>query len=294
MPETMGASLFVTDDGSLFTDLLTKTAAKGPTPFPTRLVTAATTGSDQFIERDKQYGPGRIDTVTARLLVSAGREQIRDGLAADHPVLRHLLQNSVFVDPPREGPGVTLKGDGMRLGHEAYQQAVKAVLLARRNGAGYQITAKPEIAEALHKVSENIRIWCDRLPPKLQPFFAHSLRLPYALCWAFSATRALGETNQGLLPFITHATSRHLRLQKEFLEKQMLAAEAAEQDRARQVMLQKLASIVPCPMRELMRRYPVQRRALHQPVLDALVSEGKVRLLGDGRLELADTGRKAA
>lgn len=293
LPEAMGASLFLTDDGRLFTDLLAKLSTKGPTPFATRIVAAATTGSDQFIERGRQDGPGRIDTLRAHLLITAGREQIRDALAADHSVLQSLLQNCVFVDPTREGPGKTLDKNGLRAGYEAYLHAVKAVVTARRNGAGYQIEAKPEILTYVDAVTDRIRTWCDDLPPRLRPYFSDSLSLPYRLCWAFSVTRTMGESNDWMLPFLWHVVQSKLWRQRRFLEKQMLAAEAAAQDRARQVMLQKLASIGPCVVRDLLRRYSNQRRILHQPVLDALVNEGKVRLRDDGRLELADAGRTA-
>ena len=292
LPEAMSASLLVWDNGRLFSQLVVKPSAKGPPPFAAHLAMAAV-GCDQPIERDPHEGPGRIDTVEAHLLITTGRGQVRDALAANDETLQRLLYTCTFVDPPREVPAVTLNMDEVRLGYEAYLRAVKAVLHARRQGPGYQVAPAPEIHAQIAPLTAKIRTWCDDLPPRLQPFFARSLSLPYRLYWALMVTRSPGETSQGLIPFLFHAVQKHLMRQKKFLEEALLAAEAAERESARQVMIEKLAS-GPCLLRELLRRYSVQRRAVHQPVLDALIHDGVVQQRDDGRLELCGARRKGA
>jgi hypothetical protein len=96
-----------------------------------------------------------------------------------------------------------------------------------------------------------------------------------------------------VLPFTLAATRQLLERQKQFLEELVADADAAEHRRARAVMLQKL-SAGPCMFRDLLRKYSVQRRDVHQPVLNELVSDGLIRLRGDGYLELSEAGRKTA
>ena len=282
--EIMDAEALVWTDGSIFHPQRAPRLARGST-VPAGELLAATRGCDRYIERDKQLGPGRLDPVKANLFVSTSRDLVTAALSSEDPDVRRLLQTCVFVLPSRDPSPINLKPEYMRAGYEAFYGAVNTVLGLRRNGGGLRLAFKAELSEQIEQSATGTRHWCSTLPPRLQPHFAQITSLPYRLAWACLATLYPGENDHWVAPFV-RATVRHvLNKQKEFLEEQMLAAEVATAQRAREVMLRKLAR-GPCLWRELLRRYSIQRRELHQPVLDALMNEGAVRQRDDGCLEL--------
>ena len=57
------------------------------------------------------------------------------------------------------------------------------------------------------------------------------------------------------------------------------------------VMLRKLEE-KPRMLRDLMRSYAVQRREVHEPVLNGLIDDGLVRLTEAGLFELSPEGRQ--
>ena len=225
--------------------------------------------------------------VKANLFISASRDEIATALSSDDPGGRRLLQACIFALSPRDPYRFQLKPEYLRPGYTAYCAGVDKLLGLRRNGSSYSVDFKTDLSKRVEHSATMIRNWCVDLPPRLQPYFAHTSSLPHRVAWALLATLCPGEDDQWIAPFIQFFIDHVLTTQKDFLEAQMLAAEDAREQHARQVMLQKLASSGPCLLRVLLRRYSNQRRELHQPVLDSLVSEGLVRRREDGRLELA-------
>ena len=284
--EILDACALVWDSGMVLGPVRDGGAFDGMAGLAKELIAAAT-GCDRFVERGKQAGPGTLDAIKVNLFVSTGRDVITDALVNGTPDVQRLLQNCVFTLPTSEPCPINLKPEFVRAGYEGYVSAVEKVLGTRRNGGGLRLAFKAELSEQIEQSAASTRNWCGVLPPKLQPFFARMGSLPHRLAWACLASLCPGESDRWVAPFV-RATVRHvLTMQKEFLEEQMLAAEVAKEQRAREIMLHKLAASGPCLVRELMRRYANQRRALHQPVLDALINEGQIRRREDGRLELA-------
>ena len=79
----------------------------------------------------------------------------------------------------------------------------------------------------------------------------------------------------------------HLMALREFKRN----AESERIERKAAEMLWKLLEVEPASFRDLMRKYPVQRRDVHEPVLNHLVESGKVLRLDDNRLRLTDDAR---
>ena len=69
-------------------------------------------------------------------------------------------------------------------------------------------------------------------------------------------------------------------------------AEAVRIEQKATEMLWKLSEVEPCTFRELVRKYAVQRRELHEPILNHLVETGKVLRLDDSHLGLAESARE--
>ena len=288
LPEVLDAHAFLVYE-DLFAKLLAEDAKEKH-----RLSTylpSAVTGRDEFVARDKRSGPGGLDTVRANLLITTTREQIGEALASDHAAVQTLLRHSVLLDPASTGPTAPMDLQNVRWGYQAYYRTVKEVIDARRAGSGFQIGIKPEAAAALHAFTGELQEWCRHLPAHLQPYFSGTLSLPYRLHWVFVATIAPREIDEWVLPFTQFATRQVLARQQQLLDGLLTDAEHLEHRRARVAMLWKLSD-KPLSMRDLLRRHTVQRRDVHEPVLNELVSENLVTRHPDGLLELTTEGRR--
>ena len=87
------------------------------------------------------------------------------------------------------------------------------------------------------------------------------------------------------------ATRQILARQREFLDGILSDAGTVEHRRARLTMLWKLAD-KPLAMRDLVRRFRVQKLEVHEPVVSELVGEGLITRHADGRMELTPEGRR--
>ncbi len=289
MPEVMDAHAFVVYE-DLFAQLAAKPTAKDKHFLGLHLA-AAVTGRDEFTERDKQIGPGRLDTIRANLLITTTREGISEAIAVDNRAIQTLLRHSMLLDPTTSGPAVTMDLQNVKWGYSAYYKTVKKVLDARRAGPGFQIGVKPEVSAALHAFTGELQGWCHHLPARLQPFFSNALSLPYRLHWAFIATLTPMETDEWVLPFTMAATRQILERQHQFLADIISDAETVEHRRTRVVMLWKLAD-KPLAMRDLLRRFRIQKLEVHEPVVSELVGEQLITRHPDGLLELTPEGRR--
>ena len=233
--------------------------------------------------------PGSLDAVRAHLLITATREEISEALTSDNDAVQTILRHSILLDPSTSTV-VDANLQDVRWGYQAYYRAIKYVLDARRTGDGAQLEPKPEALAVLHAFTGELQEWCRGLPTRLQPFFAKTLSLPYRLHWAFVATIARGETDEWVLPFTMAATRQILERQRRLLDDILTDAETVEHRRARLTMLWKLAD-KPLSMRDLVRRFRVQKLEVHEPVVSELIGENLVLRHPDGLLELTPQGR---
>lgn len=289
VPEILDAHALLTYE-DLLTRLLGKDVAKDKHPLGSYLA-AAVTGRDEFVTRDKRIGPGRLDTIRANLLITTTREQIAEALAADNDAVQTLLRHSFILDPVIARPAATMELQPIKWGFDAYYRTVKEVIDARRTGSGFQIGVKPAAASSLHAFTGELQDWSRRLPARIQSYFSGTLSLPYRLYWAFVATLAPKETDEWVLPFTIATAQQILERQRQFLDGILADAETAEHHHARVTMLWKLAD-KPLSVRELVRRFRVQKREVHEPVIGELVNENLVFRHSDGVLELTPEGRR--
>jgi hypothetical protein len=239
---------------------------------------------------DKRVGPGRIEMYRGHLFASATKEVIREVLTG-YNTSRQVLQHCLLLDTAALPPGkARMDWDKVRLGYSWYYDCVKRILNARRNGGGLQWRLTPVAAEQLHEFTGELNDWSSALSEPLKPFFADLLSFSYRLYWA-CATTEVGQDSEWVLPFTIETTRKFVEHQKVFLNELIEAAETNEHRKARVTMLRKLSERA-CIFRDLLRRYSVQRRDVHEPVLNDLISEGLIRLRHDGLLELSDKGKE--
>lgn len=286
VPEIMDANaLLVYED--LFSGV-GKGTAKDKYPLGPRLAVAVG-GHDEFNARDKQIGPGSLDAFRAHLLVTTTRDEISEVVTSGNDDAQTILRHSVLLEPATTAV-VNVNRQDVRWGYQAYYRAVKYVLDARRTGDGAQIEPKREALDALHAFTVELQLWCQGLPARLQPYFAKTLSLPYRLHWAFVATLAPREDDKWVLPFTLVATRQILERQRRLLDDILTDAATVEHRRARVTMMWKLAA-KPLSMRDLVRRFRVQKVEVHEPVVSELIGENLVTRHPDGLLELTTQGR---
>ena len=113
----------------------------------------------------------------------------------------------------------------------------------------------------------------ETVAPTHKPYGRGLANLPAALYFDLRSLLPADETRDlvGLSCELAHRVMRgHLDL----LEAWHHASDHAGLVERRDVMVRKLERLAPCPLRELVRTYPVQRRSLHEPVLESLVHDG--------------------
>ena len=124
-----------------------------------------------------------------------------------------------------------------------------------------------------------------------RPFTARFANLPGSLLWTLShlaPEKEISSTHVSLaMTWAEAAIRNHLTALREFRRN----AESGRIERKAVEMLWKLLEVEPASFRDLIRKYPVQRRDVHEPVLNHLVESGKVLRLEDNTLRLTDEAR---
>ena len=256
----------------------------------TSALAAAIVGRDEFNARDKRGGPGSLDAFRAHLLVTTTRDEISEALTSANDAVQRIVRHSLLLEPSMTARAMPIVPQDIKWGYNAFYRAVKGVLDARRSGQGFQLVPKPEVLDGLHAFAGELQDWCREMPARLQPYFAKTLSLPHRLHWAFVATLAPREPDEWVLPFTLAATRQILERQRRLLDDILTDAETVEHRRARVTMLWKLAD-KPLSMRDLLRRYRVQKLEVHEPVASELIAENLVLRHPDGLLGLTDEGR---
>lgn len=292
LPEVLDrAPLLYYSSGRLLSELLRKHPDKNWIALGSH-VAAALGGQDQAFEKgDERLGPGTMELVKANLMLTCTRADLEAALSSESESLHRILGKSLLVDPSViKQPRLTATSQTLKYGYQEYNAAVQLALHRRRSGA--EIHCKPKDAQ-LAKLGEfeaETGTWLAALPENLRPFFSDTLTLPYRLLWTFLTVKTFHEQEDWCLPLAIHLTREVLRHQATLIETLTASAEKAAWERARRVMLGKIADR-PCLLKELIRRYNIQRREVHEPILKELLSEGLIVSRPDRLLELTPQGR---
>jgi hypothetical protein len=140
------------------------------------------------------------------------------------------------------------------------------------------------VAEYLENAAAEIDIFVRALVPEIQLYLRDASSLPMRLLWSFTlfAMQSDVDIHVGAV-----ATAKSILAKSATLLESLARV---GHDEAEVVMLGKLSE-KPQPFRGLVRRYSVQHRAVHEPVLGRLLQKGYVRELGD-LLHVTEPGRE--
>jgi hypothetical protein len=200
-----------------------------------------------------------------------------------------VLEQCVLLGEPVT---TTLQGslEIAKNGYLAYNEAVHHVLAARRQGRGIEFQPDAPTLAALAEYANQLRGLLGSLPPGFGRYFRHIPALPYKLLWAFLLLRTPGASSDWCLPLVRHVATRAVERQRDLLQSAIQAAAQAREQHLRLTMLEKIYER-PGKRRDLYRRYTVQRKELHLPLLCQLFAEGLVTERPDGILEISSAGQ---
>ena len=233
------------------------------------------------------YWPGQSQ------LFSVTSERVIGGLLGTQGFKSHLA-HALVVDAPSSEleTGMTVDPGEIESGYEAYRSALRGLLRLRRldaMGLYPDLDRKGSIAfaEAQREFAQKI----DEVDAAMRPHAARFFGLPVSILWTLRNLNS-ERSFDSLIPVAMEVSELAMR---EHLEKLLELQNAGESDAIELKaveMLNKLVDAEPCSFRDLLRKYAIQRRAVHEPVLKHLVDTGKVQKIDGGQLRLSDAARE--
>ena len=193
----------------------------------------------------------------------------------------------------RETRGDDLDSEQIAEGYKHYRLTLGGLTRLRRlDAAGlWWDRMNVQVAVEFHLRQREFVEKLDAVDAAERPFTAKFANLPASLLWTLSQLTTEKEITSDqvslAMSWADSAMRSHLMALREFKRN----AESERIERKAAEMLWKLLEVEPASFRDLMRKYPVQRRDVHEPVLNHLVESGKVLRLDDNRLRLTDDAR---
>ena len=211
------------------------------------------------------------------------------------PNLESLLAGSVLTkaSPPRGGKGNAVCPERIGSGYFSYRVHLQHLVSYRRQDSqGLWSTLMPD--KVAFEFLERQRAFTEQLESvnsSHPAFLAAFSRLPASLLWTITRLESKKEVTSAQVAtamyFAESAVRNHLNALQEFQsrsESERIQRKAAE-------MLRKLLEAEPCSLRDLLRKYTVQRRDVHEPVLNHLLETGKVLKLESNQYRLTEEAR---
>ena len=240
-----------------------------------KTIVAALDGHDDRFERTHtNEGYGRLAALRATLLMTCKESQAVQAMGSSNSEVQRLLSQCLVLRPRFGTPAVSESREYLRGGFGAYTAAATDVLSSRRSGDGVQF----KVTDADYELLVGYTAYLQSVLPKVQslPQQAWALDLPWKISWAMMVLKGKMEPGDWCVPYAIHVAHTALLEHSAFSRQEHKKLQDREEERARLVMLNKLAKLGPCQLRQLLRTFKVQRKALYEPVLDGLISEGLI------------------
>ncbi|MCG8602261.1 MAG: hypothetical protein MI807_19100 [Verrucomicrobiales bacterium] len=217
-----------------------------------------------------------------------------EGVISD-PKLENLLARCVLTkaSPPRGGKRNAACPERIGSGYFGYRGHLQNLVSYRRQDSqDLWSTLMPD--KVALEFLERQRAFTEQLESvdsSHPAFLAAFSRLPASLLWTImrlgSKKEVTSEQVATALYFAESAVRNHLNVLHELRSK----SESERIQRKAAEMLRKLLEAEPCSLRDLLRKYTVQRRDVHEPVLAHLIETGKVLKLESNQYRLTEEAR---
>lgn len=137
-----------------------------------------------------------------------------------------------------------------------------------------------EFVERLNTVDAGIR-----------QFVAAFSNFPTSLLWTLLQLEQAREVTKAHITLAMDLAETAMKCHLSAIRELRRDAASEQVERKAAEMLGKILEVEPCSIRDLMRKYPVQRLDVHEPILKHLIETGKVMRLESNKIRLADEAR---
>lgn len=211
------------------------------------------------------------------------------------PKLENILSSSVITNtsPPGALEAPLSKSENIGSGYHRYRVILQHLVSDRRRDDQrlWSLTMPSEVQWEFHLRQRAFMEKLESIDSEQPAFLAAFSRLPASLLWTVARLEAKEEVTSEqvatALYFAESAVHNHL----DAIRSLRLKSESERIQRKAAEMLQKLFRAEPCSLRDLLRKYDVQRRDVHEPVLNHLVETGKVLRLESNQYRLTEEAR---
>lgn len=178
-------------------------------------------------------------------------------------------------------------------GYRRYRDTVKELVRLRRLDALglWWIGMTDEVAIQLHQGQREFVNQLETVDTASRSLAARFSNLPVTLLWTLAQLEPTKEVTGTMVSSALALSELAMRNHLAVIRELRRDAETVRVERKAAEMLWKLLDVEPCTFRDLVRRYPVQRREVHEPILNYLVESGKVMRLQSNQLRLTDATR---
>ncbi len=279
-------AVFATFDGDLLEPLLA--SHRGREEHQLGNLVARLCRGGQIDVPGMKVGPGMIQPRFGFLCTTTSEIMAR-AVTSDLDDLRTVVRHSILLDMSGSIPASPQRVDPRDITQVAtfWKNLVNALYHER-----LRYSSAPQVHTSFY---EPLSGWHQRLqalstntPERLRPYLQPFHELPHQLASLFLAVDGYGAWQDA------RTAESALELSEWLLAQTLLVAERAHSEKertnttdAREKMLGKIIEFGPIDFWRLCRRYDRQDKAIHEPILHALLEEKRVRLNPEGRLVAA-------
>jgi hypothetical protein len=211
------------------------------------------------------------------------------------PEMEPLLASTLLVGSSSDQgtTGRVANPDEISTGYRSYRDALKELARLRRLDAMglWSIGMSTGVAIQLHEGQRDFVEQLETVDTTTRPLVAGFTNLPVSILWALAKLDQAREVTSAMVSTALSLSEAAMRNHLGLIRELRRDAETVRIERKAAEMLWKLSEVEPCTFRDLMRKYPAQRREIHEPILNHLIETGKVLRLDSNRLRLTDATR---
>jgi hypothetical protein len=244
------------------------------------MINAALDGQDvPFKSTHADEGCGRLAQLEATLFVACSTSTASHFLRSTQPDIETLRSNCLVVPSRLGDPRPRCDRQYMCTGYERYCETVSEIFGARRSGKSKSYRPNDFEYALLREYSEFIEPdlrQCVTVPRR-----GWLLDLPSKVVWALTQLNSHGDYPNSIVPFAIHVAHTAVMKSHGFIEAERSKFQALEIERRQKAVLERMAQLGQCRLRELVRTFRYQRKEHFLPLLEDLELKGEIVRIGD-------------
>ena len=217
------------------------------------------------------------------------------GSLLSNPDMGSLLANVLLTGRLADDSAVDseVNPEWVSAGYRNYRETLNRIVRLRRMDALalWSSGMSDSIALEFHLRQREFVEQLNTVDSDIRQFVAAFSHLPTSLVWTLSQLEQAREVTKAHTTLAMALAEAAMKCHLSAIRELRQDAQSEQVERKAAEMLGKILEVEPCSIRDLMRKYPVQRREVHEPILKHLIKAGKVLLLESNKIRLADEAR---